>query len=119
MLENTSSPSQTTTSSSTTSVPSSVPQVDQSRLLKKPVEQMTDEELDAFIQLVRSRRTSQQLALENKRVGKREKKESKESTTKRAQLLNSLLAGPEEEESDENGDESNDTDDDDRGSKTD
>lgn len=52
---------------------------------------MSDEELDQFIQLVRSRRTSQQLALENKRGKSKPSEKGEGSPTKRAQLLASLL----------------------------
>jgi hypothetical protein len=92
MSDNTTSPLTTVTNSSTT-LPLDAPRVS---LTDKSVEEMNDEELREFVRFVRDRRTSQQLANENKpsRAGKGS---GELPETKKKKLLNDLLAGNEEE----------------------
>jgi hypothetical protein len=71
--------------------------VDSSRLLDMNPAEMSEEELQQYVQLIRARRTSNQLALENKRGAGRKDKEKEKSdspvtATKNAKLLGDLLA---------------------------
>src|ERR1017187_4593397 len=92
MSDSITSPSMTKTVSSTISSPSVSPTLlDQPRvdLTQLKLEEMTDEQLEAFVKFVRERRTSQQLSAENKTTRRTSAKAPTESKTK--QLLAGLL----------------------------
>jgi len=95
MPEQTTTPLPTETHSSLTSLINA----DAARvaLTQTPVEEMTDEQLHAFVRFIRERRTSQQLSAENK--PQRTSRKSADATpTQKAKLLGDLLAGDEKSE---------------------
>src|ERR1017187_5012711 len=98
MSDSITSPSMTKTVSSTISSLSVSPTLlDQPRvdLTQLKLEEMTDDQLEQFVKNVRERRTSQQLALENK-PSRRGRADNTPSVSKTKQLLSGLLTEDDE-----------------------